>query len=158
MDISMVLRGADQLDQLAARMVRAAEMLQPRLEVAVREEGGPAVLDVRAAWLGVEVSSSRGGGEHSGLRARTAAATVSVAIPFGVRVQVNADEVDSRYGNSLVKGLNGMGTWIHPVFGTAATAVQVGQEVFVRTLQARAPAWEARVARVVDQTVRDIEG
>lgn len=106
----------------------------------------------------VEVSSTRGGGSHSGLRARVAAATRDVPIPAGVRIKVDSSAVDRRYGKSLVMGLNGMGVWAHPVFGTGATTVQRGQEVFLATLRRHRAAWNRQLKRVVDRTARRIEG
>lgn len=158
MDVRIRAGGADALDRLAARLERAAAMLQPRLEVAIRSEGASAVVAVRAAWMGVEVSSTRDGGESSGLRARTAAATEAEPIPLGVRIRVDGPAIDARYGTSLAWGLDGLGTWVHPVFGTSATTVQAGQEVFFRTLRGHMPRWAARLERVVDETVREIEG
>ncbi len=156
MIIRIHVGGGEQLEKLAARFERAVVELPRELEAAVRGEGDAAVSAVRAAWMGVEVTSTGPGGEHSGLRARVAAATRASAIPSGVRIEVDAAAVDPRYGNALVKGLNGLGTWTHPIFGTSASTVQRGQEVFFSTLRGRA--WGQQVERVVDRTARQIEG
>ncbi|TAK32328.1 MAG: hypothetical protein EPO40_03095 [Myxococcaceae bacterium] len=157
MDVRVSTRGAEKFDRLAGRFDRAAAELSYRLEDATRGEGDAAVAAVRAAWLGVEVTSTRGGGSSSGLRARVAAATSADPVPGGVRVRVDAGQVDSVYGGSLTRGLNGMGRWRHPVFGNAnAWTQQAGQEVFYSTLRGRA--WEPPLERVVDETAREIEG
>lgn len=156
MEIRLGVRGAREVEALARRFERAAAGLQGRLTGAVRSEAAPALAAVRSAWLGVEVSSSGDGGERSGLRARTAAATRMSPIAGGVSVVVDDELVDRRYGRTLVNGLDGQ-TWSHPIFGIAGTSTsERGQEVFFSTLRGRA--WEPGLERVVDQTVREIEG
>lgn len=156
--IELSLRGGAQLRQLADRFDRAAAVLQGRLTDAVREQAPAAVVDVRNAWLGVEVASTGDGNEHSGLRSRVAAATNAEPIPDGIRIRVHSPAVDAVYGQALVHGLNGSGTWHHPIFGRRGTVtVQYGQNVFFPTLRARADAWEQALERVVDQVAREIE-
>lgn len=156
--IELSFRGGDSLRRLADRFDRAAAVLQGRLTDAVRDEAPAAVVAVRSAWLGVEVASTGDGGEHSGLRGRVAAATDAEPIPDGVRIRVHSPVVDAVYGQALVHGLNGSGTWHHPVFGRRGTVtVQYGQNVFAPTLQARRAAWEQALERVVDQVAREIE-
>lgn len=160
MNITMGASGADRFDALARRFARAGSGgLQGRLTGTVRADGATVLAAVRAAWMGVEVTSTRGGGSSSGLRARVAAATSATPIPDGVRVEVEASAVDPVYGGSLTRGLNGMGRWRHPVFGDPDTwTQQAGQEVFYSTLRRFEPSWRAGLERVVDQTAREIEG
>jgi hypothetical protein len=148
----------NRLHELAARLRRAAATLQTRLTNAVREEGRPALAEVRSAWLTIEVTSSADGGEHSGLRARAAAATKSQPIGQGVAFTVDGTAVDPRYPD-LVLSLDGLRGWRHPVFGNRRLQErQAGQEVFYRTLSAHARRWETRLERECDQVAREIEG
>lgn len=157
--IRMGATGGRSCKALARRFEKAAGRLQDRLTAGVRSEGDPALQAVRAAWLGVEVTSTRGGGSSSGLRGRVAAATRSAPIPKGVRFEVEPAAVDPAYGRSLTYGLDGLGRWRHPVFGnTSAWTTQSGQEVFLMTIRGWAPKFEARLERVVDEVAREIEG
>lgn len=159
MNITMRVSGADQISNLADRFRRAAATLQSRLVAGLREEADSALAETRAAFRGIEVSSSRGGGSSSGLRARTAAATRIVVTATGVGFEVDAAAVDPRYGRSLSYGLDGLGNWGHPVFGRPGTwTTERGQEVFYRTLRGRADRWENRLTRVVDEVTREIQG
>lgn len=130
------------------------------LRTAIRREGTPTVSAVRAAWLTVDVTSSRGGtarpDESTNLRARVAAATRLSITSTGIRITVNGDAVDPRYGRSLVWYLNGSGRpWRHPIFGRRARsqdwAVQRGQEVLFSTVEAHAPAFRAGIARAMEE-------
>lgn len=151
--------GMQSLDALAERLDRAAAGgLQRDLIDAVRAEAGSVVPQVRAAWRGIEVTSTRGGGSTSGLRGRAAAATHTQPIPDGVRFEVDGAAIDPAYGRSLAWLLDGIGTWTHPVFGHRARTTQAGQEVFRRTIAGAEPQWRARLERVVDRTTREIEG
>jgi hypothetical protein len=159
MTIRVRVRGAGRFDRLARRLDAAAAQLPGRLTDAVRGEGQPVLGQVRAAWLGVDVTSSKGGGSSSGLRARTAAATQLEPIPDGVRVEVDGEAIDPAYGRSLSWYLTGFGRWRHPVHGnTNAWAQQAGQRVFHETLYGYRPQWEQGLERVVDRTAREIEG
>ena len=154
--LTMRTRGDREFTALGRRFEQAAAELSYRLSGALQEEGQQALAEVRAAWLGVEVQSSRGGGGSTGLRARVAAATVAKPHPGGVTIEVESGRVGD-YGRTLVYGLNGMGRWRHPVFGNDLVwAQQYGQEVFYRTLRGRG--WESRLQRVVDDVAREIRG
>lgn len=137
--------------------------LQRSLRAAVQREGEPTVSAVRAAWLGIEVSSSRGGvarpDRSTSLRARVAAATRLQATPTGIRITVAASRVDPVYGRSLPWYLNASGRpWRHPIFGRRATsrdwAVQRGESVFFTTINAHAPAFRAAIERAMEETAR----
>jgi hypothetical protein len=148
---------------LARRFERAADGgLQGRLVQALSQEAPSALTDTRAAWMGVEVDSSKGGGSSSGLRARTAAATATAATPRGVTFTVNGTAIDPAYGRGLAWYLDGYGRWRHPVFGRTANPQdwqqQTGQEVFFKTLRGHKPGFEGRLERVVDEVTREIEG
>ncbi|MDN5853523.1 MAG: hypothetical protein L0K86_11890, partial [Actinomycetia bacterium] len=117
MTITVRVRRHARLARLARRFRSAAGEVQPRLAAGVVAEAPAALAAVRAAWLGVEVTSTRGGGSSSGLRARVAAATNVEPTGRGVRFAVDGSQVDPAYGRSLAWYLNGVGRWRHPVFG-----------------------------------------
>lgn len=152
--------GKAAVEAAARRFERAASGgLQSRLVQGLNQEAPSALTETRAAWLGVEVSSTRGGGSSSGLRARAAGATTSSPTGRGVKFEVEPAAVDPVYGKSLSYGLDGLGRWRHPVFGnTNAWTQQRGQEVFFKTLRGHEPGFEGQLARVVDQVAREIEG
>lgn len=136
-----------------------ADLIRP-LRAAVRREGRPAVAAARAAWLSVEVQSSKGGtarpDRSTGLRARVAAATDTQVTQQGVRILVRGKRVDPVYGQALAWYLNGSGKpWRHPIFGRRARsqdwAVQRGQMVFHRTVDAHAPAFRAAIERAMEE-------
>ena len=149
------------LGRLASRLRQAAGGgLQQELVDGLRREA-PAALDaVRAAWMGVEVTSSRGGGTAStGLRARVAAATEWEATGRGVHFEVDAIAVDPAYGRTLTWGLYGYGRWRHPVFGNReAWTQQRGEEVFFKTLFGREPQWREELEQACERVARQIEG
>lgn len=161
MQIRVRVTGREDLQRAANRLARAARGgLQPRLTTSVRDTGRPALGAVRSAWQGVQVTSSGDGGESSGLRARVAAATESRPIGQGVAYDVNAAQVDPRYGSALVLGLDALRPWVHPVFGIPGIPWerQTGQEVFYRTLQGFEPRWRSGLEQVCDQLAHEIEG
>ena len=134
------------------------------LRAAVRREGEPTVAAVRAAWMSIEVQSSRGGDARprrsTHLRARVAAATFVQITPTGIRIAVRASQVDPRYGRSLPWYLNASGRpWRHPVFGRRANRqdwqVEVGRPVFFGTIGAHAPAFRAGIERAMEQVARE---
>lgn len=151
---------ADRFKTLAARLKRASRGdLQKKLTHAVRREGQPALAAVRAAWAGVEVTSPKGGGYSSGLRARIAAATRINVRANGIRVQVDSAKVDAKYGRTLVFGMDALFHWAHPVFGNRnAWSQQRGQEVFYSTLYQYEDEWRDAVADVMRDTADEIAG
>lgn len=160
--IDTKVAGAERFAELSRRLEQAGRGdLQRKLADAVQREGRPALEEVRRAWLGVRVRSvpSRGGGKHSGLRARTAAATQAETLSTGVRVRVDAAAVDPAYGNTLTRGLDGQGRWRHPVFGNRkAWVAQFGQEVFYKTLQGHEARWRLGIERAMDEIAQEIGG
>lgn len=152
---------AERYRQLSRKLREAGRGdLQRRLNREIRREGAGALQAVRRAWLGIDVTSSpsRGGGESSGLRSRTAAATRIQVLQSGIRVSVAGNRVDPRYGRSLTRGLNGMGRWRFPVWGNreAPWVQNFGEEVFYTTLRRYEPRWRRGVQRVMDDVARDL--
>lgn len=160
MTIRIKVSNRSRLQRLARRLRDAAGgEVQRKLVEGVVDESQAALAAVRAAWLGVDVTSEGAGGTSSGLRARTAAATGVEPTGRGVHFEVDGPAVDPAYGRSLAWYLNGVGRWRHPVFGnTNAWTQQRGQTVFAPTLRAHEPLWLARLERVCDEVAREIEG
>lgn len=157
MNITMRTKGAREVRALGDRFRSGGRGLQPRLVQALQQDAAPALAAVRAAFMGVQVTSSKGGGSSSGLRARVAAATRIETTAGGVQIAVEPSQVDAAYGRALSYGLDGLGRWRHPVFGnTRVWEQQYGQEVFYSTLTGRS--WETGLGRVIDQVAREIEG
>lgn len=161
--------GADKYRRLSRRLKEAGRGdLQRRLSRAIRREGQAALADARAAWMTVDVTSSRGGTARpdtsTGLRSRVAAATRVQVLQTGTRITVAGRKVDPRYP-SLPWYLNGFPRrrgWRHPVFGRRDNPndwqSQKGEEVFFQSMQRHVPAWRAATVRVVDDIAREIEG
>lgn len=165
MSISFTVRvtGKDKLRRLADRFAAAASTLQDRLAREVQKESRTALSKVQTAWMGVEVTSTKGGGSSSGLRARVAAATLAQPIGQGSRFRVQNSQVDLEYGRALVLGLDNQQRWRHPVFGNRSAAAwrssqQTGQEVFYKTLTAHEPQWRSRLEQLCDRVAQEIEG
>lgn len=163
MTIRIQVRGAAQLGRLADRFDTAAARMPERLTGSVRGQSQTVLPQVRTAWLGVDVTSTKGGGRSSGLRGRAAAATQLEPIPGGARFEVDGPAIDPRYGTSLSWYLTGFGRWRHPVFGRTtaqawASSQQKGQRVFHETLYGARPQWEKALGKVLDRIGREIGG
>lgn len=159
--VTVRVTGRQRLARLAARLREAAAGgLRDDLADGLEQESPAALSAVRAAWMGVDVTSSRGGGTAStGLRARVAAATDWEAEGLTVHFEVDAIAVDPAYGRTLTWGLDGYGRWRHPVFGNREVwEQQSGEEVFFKTLFGHEPAWAAALERACERTARRIEG
>lgn len=154
--------GQDEFNQLSRRLREAGRGdLQRRMVRKIRQTGDPALRAVQGKFLGVDVTASpnRGGGGSTALRARTAAATKIQVTGRGIRIKVIGSQVDGRYGDTLVNGLNATGPWKHPVFGNRrAWVTQRGQEVFDPTLLGFEPKWFADILEAMDETARLIMG
>lgn len=152
--------GQEKYRALSRRLREAGEKgLQRQLTRAIRQEGDGALRAVQAAWLTVDVQSSRGGGTSSGLRARVAAATRISVLQNGIRIRTESKRVDPAYGRTLTYGLDGLGSWRHPVFGNREVwESQRGQEVFYKTLERFESRWRAGIERAMEDIARQIEG
>lgn len=137
--------------------------LSSGLRAAVRREGAVALAETKAAWLTVDVTSTKGGivppDKSTGLRLRVSGATRIQTTMTGVRITVAPGKVDPRYGRTLPWYLNGSGRpWRHPVFGRSANpqdwTVQRGQEVFFSTIGGHAPAFRAGIERAMEDVAR----
>jgi hypothetical protein len=154
------VQGQEKYRALSRRLREAGQRgLQRELTRAIRKEGDGALRAVKAAWMTVDVQSSRGGGESSGLRGRVAAATRISVLQSGIRIRVESSRVDPAYGRALSFGLDGLGRWRHPVFGNPKVwESQKGQEVFYKTLERYEPRWRAGIERAMEDIARQIEG
>jgi hypothetical protein len=157
--------GAQKYRALSRRLREAGRGdLQRKLTRSIRQEGAPALAAVRAAWLTVDVESSRGGtarpDRDTGLRQRVARATRIQVLQTGIRISVSGARVDPKYP-SLVFYLNGFPrtrSWRHPVFGNRLVwTAQKGEEVFYPTLREFTPAWRAGIKRAMEETAAEIE-
>lgn len=150
---------ADQYRALSRRLREAGRGdLQRKLTRGIRAEGAAMLRATQAAWLGVDVGPGDSG-KSTGLRARTAAATRISILQSGIRMQVAGRRVDARYGQSLTRGLDGLGRWRHPVWGNREVwTQQYGQEVFYRTARSFEPRFRARIQRVMEDVARQIAG
>ena len=158
--------GAQKYREAARRLRKAGRGdLQRRMTKEIRTAGQPALAALRAAWMTVEVESSKGGNARpdkaTGLRRRAARASRIQAQQRGIRIYTSGAKVDPKYP-SLVTYLNGFPRrrpWRHPVFGNRNNWVaQRGQEVFYPTLKAFAPEWRRGVMKAIEETLREIDG
>lgn len=152
--------GQDEFNRLSRRLKEAGRGdLRRRMIREIRKAGDPALQATKAAWMGVEVTSTQGGGSSSGLRGRVAAATRISVLGSGIRIRVEPGQVDPTYGKALSYGLDGLGRWRHPVFGNRENwTQQAGQEVFYKTLERFEPRWRAGIEKAMDETAALIEG
>lgn len=151
-----------QYQALAQRLRSADRELKRDLRQRIREAGDPALRAVRAAAMGIRMSSPGGGAIASGstgLRGRIAGATKLGILASGVRFTVNERQVDPRYGETLVAGSEGT-TWRHPIFGRrkGRWVEQTGSPWFYPTLQAEGPAFRRAVEKAVQDTLDKIGG
>jgi hypothetical protein len=170
-EILMRVDGQQKYRALSRRLRDAGRGdLRRELNRAVRREGRPALNDVKAAWLGVQVTeSSRGGTAYpdrsTGLRRRVSAATKISVLQTGIRIRIDGKQVDPAYGRSLAWYLNSYPRrrrWRHPVFGRRANPQdwqeQRGEEVFFRTLNRHGRQWRSGIERAMQDIARRIEG
>lgn len=154
--------GGAELQRLSRRLKEAGRGdLQRKLTRNIRTAGEPGLRAVQSKFQGVDVTAvpSRGGGGSTGLRARTAAATKLQVTGRGIRYKVIGRQVDPRYGDTLVNGLNNTGVWRHPVFGNRrAWVTQTGQEVFDPTLLGYEPKFRQACLDAMDETAAQIMG
>lgn len=151
--------------KLYARKIREFDNkkdLQRGMASNLRSEGRPVVAAVRAAALGVQVSSTKGGGARTtGLRARVAAATRVVANTRGVVIYVSASAVGP-YGHTLPRYLDaespGYELWRHPVFGHKTRwSSQIGEPFFYSTIRKREHLFRSAVTDAVDDALKKLE-
>jgi len=130
--------------------------LRRELRQEIRKAGQPALAEVRAAALGVDMSGGPSG--STGLRARIAAATKLQVRASGIEFTVRASQVDPRYGETLAVGSEGT-PWRHPVYGNRnAWVTQVGAPWFYPTLRAHAPAFRRAALDAMHNIMRKIAG
>lgn len=149
---------ADQYRQVSRRLREAGRGdLQRKLTRGIRAEGAAMLRATQTAWQSVDVRPGDSG-KSTGLRARTAAATRISILQSGIRMQVQGRKVDPRYGQSLTRGLDGLGRWRHPVYGRDVWVQQWGSEVFYTTARRFEPRFRARIERVMEDVARQIAG
>ena len=158
-----------ELEQLADRLREAGNgrRAQQRYQRAVAEVSRPIVPQLRAAVQNVRVTSSRGGmgrpDRSTNLRQRVASAIGVRGTRAGVRIHVDADQVDPQYGASLPRYLDGelqqWRRWRHPVFGhTDRWVSQTGSPWFFRTIRRHESRVRRAIARAMQDIAREIQG
>lgn len=147
--------------------------LRKGIRKAIQEAGAPAVADLRAATLGVNVRVTYITGVHpnrldahraarrsrsTNLRARTAAAIGTQVLASGVRIRVNGKRIDPRYGDNLARYLiGGKRKWGTPVFGDREVFVHFeSQDVWFTTLKPHLKAFRSSVQDVIDDTLKKL--
>ena len=173
-EIGMSISSRD-LEELSRKLkAQGSGKAQRRYRRAIREAAPPIEAALRSAALtaGRRVTSSRGGQSRNSdgskerrregsLSARVAAAITTRDTPDGVRIVVEGDRVDRRYGTSLPRYLDGelpkSRRWRHQVFGNAEVwAQQAGAPWFFRTVRDRADDVEKSLTKAMDDVVRDL--
>lgn len=147
--------GGRELQNLNKRMRNAGDgkELRKRLRTEIREAGEPAVRDLQAAVMRVNVTSSRGGmakpNRSTGLRRRVAKATGISVTSAGIRIKVSPKKVSrgrssstgKTYGETLPKYLDATlgryDRWRHPVF----FAGSISEAPSRRVVQQRGQPW-----------------
>jgi hypothetical protein len=164
------VNGQDKYRELARRLRAAGRGdLQRKMTAAIRKEGEPALIALRAAWMSIDVQSlppnDKGGRARpdnaTGLRRRVARASRLSVRQNGITITVSGKRVDPSYP-SLVQYLNGFPRrrpWRHPVFGNRLVwTAQRGQEVFYPTLIQFTRQWRKGIEDAMEDTRRQIEG
>lgn len=165
--VQLAVRGHEQFRDLSKRLKTAGEgkKLQRRMRAGIRAAARPAEQDLRAAVTRAQVTSTRGGtaapDRSTELRARIARAVRTSLTQRGIRVIVDANKVDPKYGASLPRYLDGSlpryRAWRHPVFGSDAWVEQSsGSAWFFSTMERRAPTFLRAVLDAMDETERDL--
>lgn len=149
-----------QWQELSRRLRTADPELKRALKRRLRQHGEPVLDKLQAAAWGITMESwpERGGGGSTGLRARISSATKLSLLASGVRFVVREQQVDRRYGRTLVAGSEGT-PWRHPVYGNRnAWVTQKGSPWFYPTLRREAPEFRRAVERAIRDTLDYIEG
>jgi hypothetical protein len=173
-DIGMNI-SARELEALSRRLKeQTGGRAQRRYRAAIQDAAPAIVTDLRAAALaaGNRVTSTRAGRSRNAqgsrdrrrqgpLSARIASAIEVQPRPDGVRVVVDAAQVDARYGHSLPRYLDGelrqSRRWRHQVFGNEEVwTQQTGAPWFFRTFRSHADAVERGLAKAMDDVADDI--
>lgn len=165
MPIWVAVEGAQQMRDLSSRLKKAGRGdLQKKLRRRIREAGQPAVRDLRAAALGIRVSSSKGGtarpDRSTGLRGRLSAAVGVSQTRRGIRIRVSARRM-GEYGASLARysdaEIRRYQRWRHPVFGQREVWVeQRGDPWFFVTIRRHRAKFRRAVFKAMDDTSREL--
>jgi hypothetical protein len=170
--------GAPKLKELQHRIKEAGDSgMRRKFRKEIRQAGGPTVAKLRAAVVGVKVSSldkpsitrhgRHRGPRSSGLRARVARSIGISQTRKGIRIRASARKVGD-YGITLPRyldaGLTRFKRWRHPVFwrdmnSAPPTRVtqQTGQPWFFVTIRSDYGRFRGAVEQVMEQTKRELE-
>jgi len=156
-----------ELEQLADRLRKAGagREAQRKYQRAVAAASRPIVPQVAAAARNARVTSSRGGQgkpkRSTRLRGRIADAVDARPTRSGIRIYIDANRVDEKYGESLPRYLDGelrpWRRWRHPVFGHEERWVQQqGTPWFFRTIRRHENRIKQAVLGAMDEVAREI--
>ena len=152
--VSLQLKGADQLGDLAKRLKAEGESgkgLRRELLKEIRAAAKPLAEDAKAAVKGLPTKPP----EDTGLRRRVAALVKVRTRTSGRRVGVRIT-VGKLDGTNLPRRLN-KGSWRHPVHGTDTWVTQTIQSGwFDKTLRRGAPRVRVRVRAAMKRTANRI--
>lgn len=135
--------------------------LQRQMLREIRRVGTPATTAAQRGFRSVDVGSESGGGTKStGLRQSIAQATTIRIVAGGISIRVEPRRMDNRHrpwGTALAMGVDGLGSWRHPVFGNMEIWRQnTGTEVFYRSIQRYEPDFRRGVEKAMDDTARKL--
>jgi hypothetical protein len=163
--VKLGLKGDDELGRLMADL-RAQQngAISVKARRNIQTASAPVITALRSAVMSVQVESSRGGVappvRDRGLRQAVARALTVNVTSTGVRISVNAGQVDPKYGHSLPKYLDAdlsrYQRWAHPVFGGSVWVTQTGQPWFFVTISRHARTYEQAVLDAIDETIREL--
>lgn len=163
----MQVSGTEQLKALSAALKLAGRGdLQRKMRRNMRAAARPAEAAVKAAILGVDVSSSRGGAARpdrsTSLRVRVADAVATSVTKDRVRIVVRGKRIDPVYGRNLAWYLAGSGRpWRHPVMGRRENPQdwqeQRGERVFFPTLGGYGPGFRDAVGQAMRETADELK-
>lgn len=179
-DIVTNVENVQQYRDLARRLRAGKNDLRKAFRQKILEAGKPAVEDVRAAVLSLQVSSTHGGGRaqrrqyaaskaasaraaanalrrHGGLRRTIASATGVEATTKGIRIVVRGNKLPADQ-RSLPRHLDSHGGWRHPTFGHKPWVRQKGGPYFESTISKHAGDFRRKVIEAIDETNTKIKG
>ena len=163
-EIRLATDGENDFRRLARDFGQAARgELQRRLRQHIYQTSIPILNELRAAVMGVHVTSSKGGmgspPHTTNLRRRVAAALRITVAYAGVRIGAAESQIGPS-GAALAKYLDAelpeFRRWRHPVFGGPAWETQFGKPWFFETIRNHQDEFEEACYRAVGDVLRDL--
>lgn len=164
--IRIATEGEDNFRKVGAilRSYGDGKEINQQLRTHLRDMGAPIIAELRAAVMGVVVTSKLGGAgrphRETGLRARVASAVRMSVAYSGINFTVLGSAVGA-YGSTLAKYLDstlpGYKVWRHPVFGSDRWESQAGQPWFFDTIDAHEEDFAKACMDAIDEVLTQIE-